>query len=91
MRTLELFDGERQRGKRAAAGGGGSGDGAAGARGDGAARGARPVVVCNGELERSRSNYYPPFWNAGEMGPVREFAKQFEGIYFIHNFKAGLH
>ena len=24
----------------------------------------RPVIVCNGELERTRSNYYPPFWNA---------------------------
>mmetsp|Transcript_34988 Transcript_34988/g.85749 ORF Transcript_34988/g.85749 Transcript_34988/m.85749 type:complete len:268 (-) Transcript_34988:2036-2839(-) len=47
----------------------------------------RPVVVVNAELERTRSNYYPPFWNAGEMGPLREFAREFEGIYFIHNFK----
>ena len=47
----------------------------------------RPVVVCNGELERTRSNYYPPFWNASEMGPLRAFAKEFEGVYFIANFK----
>jgi len=52
-----------------------------------ASGGGRPVVVCNGELERTRSNYYPPFWNATEMGPLRGFAKEFEGIYFIHNFK----
>ena len=49
--------------------------------------GARPIVVCNGELERTRTNYYPPFWNAGEMAPLREFVKVFEQIYFIHNFK----
>ena len=47
----------------------------------------RPVIVCNGELERTRSNYYPPFWNAAEMGPLRGFAREFEGVYFIANFK----
>jgi hypothetical protein len=47
----------------------------------------RPLVVVNGELERTRSNYYPPFWNMGEMGPLREFAKSFEGVYVIYNFK----
>ena len=47
----------------------------------------RAIVVCNGELERTRSNYYPPFWNAGEMGPLREFARAFEGVYVIVNFK----
>jgi hypothetical protein len=47
----------------------------------------RPVIACNGELERTRSNYYPPFWNAAEMGPLREFAREFEGIYWISNFK----
>ena len=47
----------------------------------------RPLVVCNGEMERTRSNYYPPFWNAGEMGPLREFARKFEGVYVIYNFK----
>ena len=46
----------------------------------------RPVIVCNGELERTRSNYYPPFWNAAEMGPLRGFAREFEGVYFS-NFK----
>ena len=40
----------------------------------------RPVIVCNGELERTRSNYYPPFWNAAEMGPLRGFAREFEGV-----------
>ena len=47
----------------------------------------RPVIVCNGELERTRSNYYPPFWNAGEMKPLREFARAFQGVYWISNFK----
>ena len=47
----------------------------------------RPLLVCNGELERTRSNYYPPFWNAGEMGPLREFCRKFEGVYIIYNFK----
>jgi len=47
----------------------------------------RALVVVNGELERTRSNYYPPFWNAGEMGPLREFARAFEGVYVIVNFK----
>jgi len=47
----------------------------------------RPLLVCNGELERTRSNYYPPFWNAGEMGPLREFCRKFEGVYVIYNFK----
>lgn len=46
-----------------------------------------PMVVCNGELERTRSDYYPPFWNAREMGPLREFAREFEGIYWVSNFK----
>jgi hypothetical protein len=47
----------------------------------------RPVITCNGELERTRSNYYPPFWNAKEMAPLRDFAREFEGVYWISNFK----
>lgn len=47
----------------------------------------RPVLVCNGELERTRSNYYPAFWNVAEMTPLRDFARAFEGVYYIHNFK----
>jgi hypothetical protein len=47
----------------------------------------KSLVVCNGELERTRSNYYPPFWNAGEMGPLRSFCRKFEGAYVIYNFK----
>ena len=30
--------------------------------------------MCNGELERTRTNYYPPFWNAGEMAPLPTMA-----------------
>ena len=45
------------------------------------------LVIVNGELDRTRSNYYPWFWNKNEMEPLREFAQSFEGIYFIHNFK----
>jgi hypothetical protein len=47
----------------------------------------KSLVVVNGELDRTRSNYYPWFWNKNEMEPLREFAQSFEGIYFIHNFK----
>ena len=48
---------------------------------------ARPIVMCNGELERTRSEYYPSFWNVGEMKPLRGFAREFEGVYFVHNYK----
>jgi hypothetical protein len=41
--------------------------------GTSAGGGGRPVVVCNGELERTRSNYYPPFWNAAEMAGLALF------------------
>ena len=47
----------------------------------------KSLVVVNGELDRTRSNYYPWFWNKNEMEPLREFSQSFEGIYFIHNFK----
>jgi len=47
----------------------------------------KSLVVVNGELDRTRSNYYPWFWNKTEMEPLREFSQSFEGIYFIHNFK----
>jgi hypothetical protein len=47
----------------------------------------RPLIVARGELQRYISNYYPPFWNAGEMGPLREFAAKFTGVYVIYNFK----
>ena len=47
----------------------------------------KSVVVVNAELDRTRSNYYPWFWNKNEMEPLRDFARSFEGIYFIHNFK----
>ena len=47
----------------------------------------KSVVVVNAELDRTRSNYYPWFWNKNEMEPLRDFARSIEGIYFIHNFK----
>jgi hypothetical protein len=47
----------------------------------------KAVCVVNGELDRTRSNYYPFFWNKKEMEPLRQFALDFEGLYFIHNFK----
>ena len=47
----------------------------------------KSVVVVNAELDLTRSNYYPWFWNKNEMEPLRDFARSIEGIYFIHNFK----
>ena len=47
----------------------------------------RPVIVCNGELERTRSNYYPPFWNAGGARATRDGRARVPGVYWISNFK----
>ena len=46
-----------------------------------------PLLVVNGELDRIRSNYYPPFWARKEMEQLRAFVPYVEAVYYIHNFK----
>mmetsp|Transcript_11192 Transcript_11192/g.28701 ORF Transcript_11192/g.28701 Transcript_11192/m.28701 type:complete len:117 (+) Transcript_11192:378-728(+) len=47
----------------------------------------RPIVVVNGELDRIRSGYYPPFWARTEMQYLKGIVPQFMQAYYIHNFK----
>eukprot|EP01025_Chloroclados_australasicus_P005126 TRINITY_DN11453_c0_g1_i1.p3 TRINITY_DN11453_c0_g1~~TRINITY_DN11453_c0_g1_i1.p3 ORF type:complete len:147 (+),score=18.77 TRINITY_DN11453_c0_g1_i1:40-480(+) len=47
----------------------------------------RPVVIFNGELDRLRSNYYPPFVYPKVAKVGKEFVPQVEAAYYIHNFK----
>ena len=37
-----------------------------------------PVLVVNGELDRIRTNYYPPFWARKEMTQLREFVPKID-------------
>lgn len=37
----------------------------------------RPIVVVNGELDRIRSGYYPPFWARTEMQYLKGIVPQF--------------
>lgn len=47
----------------------------------------RPVVIFNGELDRLRSNYYPPFVYPKLSRVGREFVPQVEAAFYLHNFK----
>lgn len=48
---------------------------------------ARPLVIFNGELDRLRSNYYPPFVYPKLAKVGKEFIPGVEAAYYIHNFK----
>ena len=37
-----------------------------------------PVLVVSGELDRIRTNYYPPFWARKEMTQLREFVPKID-------------
>ena len=55
---------------------------------DGAVAGtARPLVVFNGELDRMRQNYYPPFIYRKLAQISKDFIPKVEAAYYIHNFK----
>ncbi|XP_037453493.1 uncharacterized protein LOC119323879 isoform X2 [Triticum dicoccoides] len=47
----------------------------------------RKMIIFNGELDRIRSGYYPPFFypKLGELS--KTFLPKLETIYYIHNFK----
>jgi Domain of unknown function (DUF1995) len=47
----------------------------------------RPLIVFNGELDRLRSSYYPPFLYPKLAAVGRDFVPKFEAAYYIHNFK----
>ena len=46
-----------------------------------------PIVVFNGELDRIRSGYYPPFVYPKLGRLAKSFIPNFESAYYIHNFK----
>ncbi len=46
-----------------------------------------PIVVFNGELDRIRSGYYPPFIYPKIGKLAKQFIPKFEQAYYIHNFK----
>ena len=55
---------------------------------DGAVAGTdRPLVIFNGELDRMRQNYYPPFIYRKLAQISKEFIPKVEAAYYIHNFK----
>lgn len=46
-----------------------------------------PIIVFNGELDRIRSGYYPPFVYPKLGRLAKSFIPHFEPAYYIHNFK----
>ncbi|KAI5084336.1 hypothetical protein GOP47_0000505 [Adiantum capillus-veneris] len=46
-----------------------------------------PILVFNGELDRIRSGYYPPFFYPKLAALAKSFLPKFETVYYIHNFK----
>eukprot|EP00897_Mesotaenium_endlicherianum_P010843 jgi/Mesen1/9788/ME000007S09850 len=47
----------------------------------------RPVIVFNGELDRIRSGYYPPFFYPKLGKLAKNLIPLFETTYYLHNFK----
>jgi hypothetical protein len=47
----------------------------------------KPLIIFNGELDRLRSNYYPPFVYPKLARVGKEFIPKVEAVYYIHNFK----
>ncbi|XP_043718457.1 protein LPA3 isoform X2 [Telopea speciosissima] len=48
---------------------------------------ARKLIVFNGEIDRIRSGYYPPFFYPKLAGLAKNFLPKMETVYYIHNFK----
>ncbi|KAL3645780.1 hypothetical protein CASFOL_010960 [Castilleja foliolosa] len=48
---------------------------------------ARQLIIFNGELDRIRSGYYPPFFYPKLAELTRSFLPKMETVYYIHNFK----
>eukprot|EP00243_Klebsormidium_subtile_P001202 TRINITY_DN12107_c0_g1_i2.p1 TRINITY_DN12107_c0_g1~~TRINITY_DN12107_c0_g1_i2.p1 ORF type:complete len:302 (-),score=57.89 TRINITY_DN12107_c0_g1_i2:162-1067(-) len=54
---------------------------------DSAGPSGRPIIVFNGEMDRIRSGYYPPFFYPKLGQLAKTFLPKFEAAYYIHNFK----
>ncbi|KAL4199349.1 hypothetical protein AMTRI_Chr03g50700 [Amborella trichopoda] len=47
----------------------------------------RKLIIFNGELDRIRSGYYPPFFYPKLAKLSKTFLPKLETVYYIHNFK----
>ncbi|CAK8540309.1 unnamed protein product [Lathyrus sativus] len=47
----------------------------------------RKLIIFNGELDRIRSGYYPPFFYPKLAELTKSFLPAMETVYYIHNFK----
>eukprot|EP00268_Persea_americana_P059203 TRINITY_DN7240_c2_g1_i3.p1 TRINITY_DN7240_c2_g1~~TRINITY_DN7240_c2_g1_i3.p1 ORF type:complete len:333 (+),score=68.30 TRINITY_DN7240_c2_g1_i3:168-1166(+) len=47
----------------------------------------RNLIIFNGELDRIRSGYYPPFFYPKLAALTKTFLPKLETVYYIHNFK----
>ncbi|XP_045813900.1 protein LPA3 [Trifolium pratense] len=47
----------------------------------------RKLIIFNGELDRIRSGYYPPFFYPKLAGLTKSFLPSMETVYYVHNFK----
>ncbi|XP_077238310.1 LOW PSII ACCUMULATION protein (DUF1995) [Tasmannia lanceolata] len=47
----------------------------------------RKLIIFNGELDRIRTGYYPPFFYPKLAALSKTFLPKLETVYYIHNFK----
>lgn len=47
----------------------------------------RKLIIFNGELDRIRSGYYPPFFYPKLGALTKTFLPKLETVYYVHNFK----
>ncbi|KAF3328293.1 protein LOW PSII ACCUMULATION 3 [Carex littledalei] len=47
----------------------------------------RKLIIFNGELDRIRSGYYPPFFYPKLAVLAKTFLPKLETVYYVHNFK----
>ncbi|XP_072980384.1 protein LPA3 isoform X2 [Typha angustifolia] len=47
----------------------------------------RKLIIFNGELDRIRSGYYPPFFYPKLGALSKSFLPKIETVYYVHNFK----
>ncbi|CAN6461367.1 unnamed protein product [Victoria cruziana] len=47
----------------------------------------RKLIIFNGELDRIRTGYYPPFFYPKLAKLCKRFLPKLETVYYIHNFK----
>ena len=49
--------------------------------------GGQPIIVFNGELDRIRTGYYPPFFYPKLARMAETFLTEFTTALYVHNFK----